>query len=77
MSLADSLKKTRQKALMTQEDFAQTLNVSVATINRWEKGKAKPHLTALKAIKNFCIENNLPFEEVEKAWFDENPEEEK
>ena len=75
MSLADSLKRLRQKALMTQEDFAESIKVSIATINRWEKGKAKPHIKALKKIKAFCSEYNLSFDEIEKALLEENSEE--
>jgi predicted transcriptional regulator len=70
MSLPDVLKLTRQKVFMTQEDFANESQVSVATINRWENGKVKPNLSAMKKIKQFCDNNNLSFEVIEKAWFD-------
>ncbi len=70
MSLPDVLKLTRQKVFMTQEDFANEIQVSVATINRWENGKVKPNLSAMKKIKQFCDNNNLSFEVIEKAWFD-------
>lgn len=53
---------------MSQEDFALTINVSVATINRWENGRSKPNLIAMKSIKAFCEENELPFEEIEIEW---------
>ena len=59
MSLSDTLKLTRQRVFLTQEDFATAMHVSVATINRWENGRSKPNLTAMKSIKNFCEENNL------------------
>ena len=58
----------RKKALLSQEDFAKTLNVSVGTINRWENAKTKPNITAMKKIKAFCEENNIPFDEIEAAW---------
>ncbi len=70
MALQEVLKMTRQKAFLSQEEFADKINVSVATINRWENGKSKPNLTALKSIKSFCAENNLPYEIIEKEWFD-------
>lgn len=60
---------TRQKAFLSQETFANELKVSVSTINRWENGKAKPNLTALKNIKIFCEKHNLSYEDVEKEWF--------
>ena len=70
MRLQDELKITRQKAFMTQENFADEIKVSAATINRWENGKSKPNLTAMKKIKGFCEENNLSYEDIEKEWFD-------
>ena len=69
MLLSEALKMTRQKAFLSQETFANELNVSVSTINRWETGKAKPNLTALKNIKIFCEKHNLPYRDVEKEWF--------
>ena len=68
MSLSDIIKGTRQKLFMSQEDFATAIHVSVATINRWENGRSKPNLTAMKNIKVFCENNNLPFEQLESEW---------
>lgn len=68
MSLSDTIKETRQKLFMSQEDFASAIKVSVATINRWENGRSKPNLTAMKNIKIFCENNNLPFERLESEW---------
>ena len=70
MSLPVSIKLMRQKAFMSQESFASALNVSVGTINRWENGKSKPNITAMKKIKDFCDNNNLSFENIENEWFD-------
>lgn len=68
--LSETLKRTRQKAFLSQEEFATELKVSVSTINRWETGKVKPNLTAMKSIKSFCSVHELPYEEIEKEWFD-------
>lgn len=70
MQLSETLKKTRQKAFLSQEEFANILNVSVSTINRWENGKVRPNLSAMKNIKLFCEKNNLPYDEIETKWFD-------
>lgn len=70
MQLSETLKKTRQKAFLSQEEFADILNVSVSTINRWENGKVRPNLSAMKNIKIFCEKNNLPYDEIESEWFD-------
>lgn len=68
MSLSELIRIMRKKALLSQEDFAKALNVSVGTINRWENAKTKPNITAMKKIKAFCVENTIPFDEIEMAW---------
>lgn len=69
--VSDTIKKTRQRIFLSQEEFAKELNVSVSTINRWETGKAKPNLTAMKKLKCFCKKNNLKFDELESEWLNE------
>lgn len=61
----------RQKFFLSQEEFAKELNVSVSTINRWETGKVKPNLTAMKKLKRFCENNNLKFDALESEWLNE------
>lgn len=68
MSLEEAIKNTRMKTLLSQEDFAKKLNVSVGSINRWENGKTKPNLIAMKAIRAFCEENNLDYLIIEQEW---------
>jgi putative transcriptional regulator len=68
MTLAEAIKSTRMKSLLSQEDFAKKLNVSVGSINRWENGKTKPNIIAMKAIKAFCQENSLDYKIIEKEW---------
>jgi putative transcriptional regulator len=72
MSLAVMLKEIRQKALMSQMSFSKALNVSVATINRWENGRATPNITAMSKIKEFCLETEIPFADLEKEWTQSN-----
>ena len=66
--LSELIRIMRKKALLSQEDFAKVLNVSVGTINRWENAKTKPNIAAMKKIKAFCEENSIPFDEIETAW---------
>ena len=54
---------------MTQECFAKELCVTASTINRWEHGKAKPNLTAMKNLKRFCEEHDLQYALIEAEWF--------
>jgi len=77
MSLQDTIKYTRQKLFLSQEDFATNLCVSVATINRWENGRSVPNLSAMKRIKSFCEEQNISFEEIEAEWLKQRMVEER
>jgi DNA-binding transcriptional regulator YiaG len=70
LMLPETIKMIRQKVFLSQEAFASEIKVSVSTINRWETGKVRPNLTAMKNIKQFCEKYSLSFEEVEREWFD-------
>lgn len=69
MSFSDEIKIVRKKAFLTQTEFAEALKVSFSTVNRWENGKGKPNLTAMKGIKSFCEAHNIPYENLEAEWF--------
>lgn len=58
--LSELIRVVRKKALMSQEDFAKTLNVSVGTINRWENAKTKPNITAMKKSRHFVKKTTSP-----------------
>ena len=75
MSFSEEIKKTRMHCFLTQEAFAKELNVSFSTVNRWEGGRAKPNLAAMKNLKSFCEKNNLPFAVLEEEWLKMNTEE--
>lgn len=68
MEFPEKIKQIRQRQLLTQEAFAKELNVSFSTVNRWEGGKAKPNLNAMKNIKAYCLENRLDYSDLEEAW---------
>lgn len=72
MQLSEILKTTRKRALMTQDDFAAKMCVTTSTINRWEHGKVRPNITAMKRLKAFCAEQKFSFEEIETAWLKED-----
>ena len=59
MSLSELVRNMRKRALLSQEEFAKLLNVSVGTINRWENGKTKPNITAMKKFYYNRISKNL------------------
>lgn len=69
MSFSDEIKLVRMKAYLTQTSFAEEIHVSFSTVNRWENGKGKPNLSAMRAIKGFCEIHGIPYENLEAEWF--------
>ena len=70
MGFPDEIKRIRQRCLLTQQDFAKKIKVAFSTVNRWEGGKAKPNLNAMKNIKKFFLEHDVDYSGVEEAWLD-------
>ncbi|WP_299321654.1 helix-turn-helix transcriptional regulator [uncultured Gemella sp.] len=68
MSFPEEIKKIRQRSFLTQQDFAKKIGVAFSSVNRWETGRAKPNLKAMKNINTFCLDNNIPYETIEEAW---------
>lgn len=61
MEFPEQVKFVRTKLNLSQMDLAKALNVSFATINRWENGKSKPNPLALKAFGDFCDSSFIVF----------------
>lgn len=70
MIFPEEIKRIRQRCFLTQNDFAKEINVAFSTVNRWEGGKAKPNLSTMKNIKDFCLQNNIDYSNIEEAWLD-------
>ena len=68
MTYSDEIKKIRQKCFLSQEAFGRELEVSFSSINRWESGKTKPNMSAMKKIKDFCEAQNIDFSALEAEW---------
>ena len=68
MDLSSAIKKIRQRSFMTQEQFAAEMGVAFSTVNRWENGKTIPNMTAMKQLKDYCEQKNIPFDDLEEAW---------
>jgi putative transcriptional regulator len=49
-----TVKEVRKQLALSQEDLARELGVSYATVNRWEKGRAKPSKLARAQLDGFC-----------------------
>lgn len=59
------VKELREKLILTQQEFANLLGVSFASINRWETGKHEPTIKIKRKIVQLCKENNIDLEEKE------------
>jgi len=62
MEFKDKLLYVRAVLNITQTELANKLNVSFATINRWETGKVTPTKRAELTFEIFCKENKISFE---------------
>lgn len=62
IAISEFLKNIRTTQNMSQEALARKLNVSFATINRWETGKNLPSKMAQRNIEKFCRDNNIKYE---------------
>ena len=61
MEFSEKIRYVRERLNISQEDLARALNVSFATINRWENAKNKPVRMARVAFDEFCAKNNIKF----------------
>lgn len=68
MSYSDEIKKIRKKCFLSQEAFGREIGVSFSSINRWEGGKSKPNMAAMKKLKNFCDIHGIDFTALEEQW---------
>lgn len=59
MDFSATVKMVREKMNISQEDLARALNVSFATINRWENGKTHPNKLAKQVFISFCEQNGI------------------
>jgi transcriptional regulator with XRE-family HTH domain len=58
MKYCEFVKKVRKQLNYTQKELADALNVSYATVNRWENSQVLPSKLAVKSFLDFC-ENNF------------------
>ena len=52
MTYAEAIEKLRKKMLLTQTEFAEMLDVSFGTVNRWESGKFEPTMKMKRKLKS-------------------------
>lgn len=66
MIYSEKIKLLREKMLVTQEELASILNVSFASVNRWEHGYHEPTMKVKRKLRDLFIQNNI--------WEDEKNE---
>ena len=54
------IKQIRAHLNMSQTEFAEQLNVTFQTVNRWENGRAVPNKLAQSKMFDFCKEKHIP-----------------
>lgn len=69
VTVVDSLiKKIRTVCNMTQPEFAEALQTTFATINRWENGHNQPGKAAQRQILEYCAANQIPVADIVLAY---------
>lgn len=59
MNWSKILKALREKMLLSQAELADILNVSFASVNRWENGRNEPTFKAKREINALCLKYNI------------------
>ena len=54
------IKQIRTYLNMSQTEFAEQLNVTFQTVNRWENGRALPNKLAQSKMFDLCKERQVP-----------------
>mgnify|MGYP001136337171 CR=1 FL=1 len=62
MTYAQKIKKLREVLLITQQELADLLGVSIVTVNRWENGKFEPTMKMKRKIVELSKTNNIELE---------------
>jgi DNA-binding transcriptional regulator YiaG len=65
MDFSAKVRSAREQMKISQEDLARALNVSYATINRWENAKTTPNRMARDVFAAFCEKNGVRLDEGE------------
>lgn len=58
--MKEIIRKIREHMKISQQELAEYMNVSFATINRWENNYAVPARSAQNRLFEYCIKNEIP-----------------
>ena len=56
MNAAKVVKKVRQRLEVSQEGLARLLNATKGAVQHWERGRNRPDLARLLALRQLCPE---------------------
>ena len=59
INYAQKIREYRERKLLTQEDLAKVLSVSVTSITRWENGKFEPTMAVKRKLRELFIEAGM------------------
>ena len=62
INYAQKIREYRERKLLTQEDLAKVLNVSVTSITRWENGKFEPTMSVKRKLRVLFDEAGMKVE---------------
>lgn len=65
MKYCDFVKKVRKQLNYTQKELSDALDVSYATVNRWENSQVLPSKLAVKSFLDFCENNFIDISDLE------------
>lgn len=64
MKFSEKVLEVRGRLLISQEQLAEEIGVSFATINRWEAGRNEPSFLAQRKFNDFCEKKGITFDDV-------------
>ena len=56
------IKTVRNKLFITKSELAEKIDVSFASVNRWEQGHHEPTMKAKRKLAEICRQNNIDME---------------
>ena len=65
MDIPEIIKEIRKRTGDSQKSLASELNVSFATVNRWETGRCAPTPLAMDSLRAYCQRSGIDFSEFE------------
>ena len=63
MTYKEAIKALRNKMILSQMEFAKEIQVSFATVNRWEMGKYEPTIKAKRKLAPYFKKYKIEVDE--------------